>query len=172
MKIESIAISRLHLDPSNARKHSEKNLSAIKGSLVKFGQQKPIVVDENYVVVAGNGTLEAAKALGWDKIDVVQTDLTGIDKTAFALADNKTTDLSEWDDDVLDQTLKQLAALDFDIEAIGFDVGSLIGDNELDDNEKTEEEKILKIEVIFDDNNEMSLLYEELISRGYLAKLL
>lgn len=70
MQIEEVAIASLAFDPSNARKHSVKNLDAIKGSLAKFGQQKPIVIS-NGVVVAGNGTLEAARSLGWESIRAV-----------------------------------------------------------------------------------------------------
>ena len=103
------------------RKHSAKNLDAIKGSLTKFGQQKPIVVDKNGVVVAGNGTLEAAKALGWDSIDIVRTELIGPDAIAFALADNRTAELAEWDAGALHETLKGLQEIDFDLGAIGFD---------------------------------------------------
>lgn len=61
MKTELISIVDLQLDPHNSRKHPDKNLAAIKGSLSKFGQQKPIVIDKNNVVIAGNGTLQAAK---------------------------------------------------------------------------------------------------------------
>lgn len=120
MKAESVAIKSLVLDPSNARKHSPKNLEAIKGSLAKFGQQKPIVVGKGNVVIAGNGTLEAARALGWDEIAVVRTKLEGTDATAFAIADNRTGELAEWDAGVLSETLKSLDALDFDLDAIGF----------------------------------------------------
>lgn len=62
-------VADLALDPANARKHSDKNLAAIKASLTRFGQQKPIVIDSSGVVRAGNGTLAAAKALGWAEID-------------------------------------------------------------------------------------------------------
>lgn len=62
----------------------KKNIEAIKGSLAKFGQQKPIVVNKDNVVVAGNGTLEAARQLGWKEINVVRTNLTGAELTAFA----------------------------------------------------------------------------------------
>ena len=47
----------MHFDPANARKHSERNLDAIKGSLAKFGQRKPIVVDRRGRILAGNGTI-------------------------------------------------------------------------------------------------------------------
>ena len=121
MQIEVLKIDELVFDPANARKHSKKNLDAIIGSLSKFGQQKPIVVDKNNVVVAGNGTLEAAKKIGWSKINCVRTDLTGPEAIAFALADNRTAELAEWDLEPLTKTLQSLKDIDFDLGSIGFD---------------------------------------------------
>jgi DNA modification methylase len=125
VKTESVAIKTLVLDPANARKHAAKNLEAIKGSLARFGQQKPIVVGKGNVVIAGNGTLEAARSLGWDKIDVVRTELVGPEATAFAITDNRTGELAEWDAGVLSETLKALKDIDFDLGAIGFDADDL-----------------------------------------------
>lgn len=113
-------ISSLLLDPSNARKHSEKNLSAIKGSLAKFGLQKPIVISKDNIVLAGNGTLAAAESLGWKDIGIVRSKLTGSEAIAYAIADNRTGELAEWDDDVLSKTLQGLKAENFDLAAIGF----------------------------------------------------
>lgn len=121
MQIEVLKIEDLVFDPANARKHSKKNLDAIIGSLSKFGQQKPIVVDKNNVVVAGNGTLDAAKKIGWTKINCVRTDLTGPEAIAFALADNRTAELAEWDIEPLNKTLQSLKDIDFDLGSIGFD---------------------------------------------------
>src|SRR3954462_15830917 len=121
MKIEAVNISSLHLDPANARQHSQKNLDAIKGSLAKFGQQKPIVVGKDNVVIAGNGTLEAAKAIGLEIINIVRTELEGPEAIAFAIADNRTGELAEWDSSVLSKTLESLRVLDFDLGSIGFD---------------------------------------------------
>jgi DNA modification methylase len=131
MKIEKIAIDKLLLDPANARKHGKKNLDSIKGSLAKFGQQKPIVVNADNVIVAGNGTMQAAKELGWKEINIVRTDLKGSDITAFGIADNRTSELAEWDDKVLQELLEGLKAEDFDLSAIGFDIddmNEMIGD--------------------------------------------
>jgi ParB-like chromosome segregation protein Spo0J len=64
LKIESVPIEKLTFDPANARKHSDENLSAIASSLKEFGQRKPIVITFDNVIVAGNGTVEAAKFLG------------------------------------------------------------------------------------------------------------
>lgn len=121
MNTKNVAISSLAFDPANARKHNERNLDTIKGSLARFGQQKPIVVGKNGVVIAGNGTLAAARSLGWSEIQVVQTDLEGTEATAFALADNRTAELAEWDTAILTETLKALDAVDFDLASIGFD---------------------------------------------------
>ena len=112
MKVESVSIAALSQDPANARKHDDKNLEAIKASLRRFGQQKPIVVDSSNVVRAGNGTLAAATALGWDSINVVQTDLQGSEATAYAIADNRTAELADWDESVLAASLSSLADVD------------------------------------------------------------
>lgn len=132
--IETISITSLQLDPSNVRKHSDKNLSAIKGSLKKFGQQKPIVVGEHDIVIAGNGTLEAAKALGWKDIQVVKTDLKGSEAIAFAISDNRTTDLSIWDADGLAITLRSLLDEDYAVSELGWssdDLNAIFTQDEL-----------------------------------------
>jgi DNA modification methylase len=121
MEIVRKSISDLIPDPNNARKHDQKNLDAIKGSLAKFGQQKPIVIDKNNIVIAGNGTLQSARALGWTDIDCVVTTLEGFNAAAFGLADNRTSELAEWDTDVLSESLKGLIEAEFDIGEIGFD---------------------------------------------------
>ena len=108
MQTQRIDITQLSSDPANARKHSQRNIEAIASSLRRFGQQKPIVVDKSNVVRAGNGTLEAARHLGWDQIDVVFTTLESSEATAFAIADNRTAELAEWNDDVLAASLQGL----------------------------------------------------------------
>ena len=124
MNTELVSISDLTPDPANARKHGERNLKAIIDSLRAFGQQKPIVVDRRGVVIAGNGTLEAAKRLGWEEIAIVRTELEPTQATAFGIADNRTAELAEWDDEVLVSLLDSLddetrGLLDFDEEELG-----------------------------------------------------
>jgi ParB-like chromosome segregation protein Spo0J len=126
MKAEIVPIDSLSFDPANVRKHPERNLATIKASLLRFGQQKPIVVDASGVVRAGNGTLAAAKALGWKEIAIVRSSLTGSDATAYAIADNRTAELAEWDDDALAQTLAALQIEDEELaKATGFDDSEL-----------------------------------------------
>lgn len=106
LKVERRKIAELKNDPANARKHSPRNLKAIRDSLDVFEQQKPIVVDSRGVVIAGNGTLEAARELGWEEIAVVVTDLDPAHAQAFGIADNRTAELAEWDTDVLGQLIE------------------------------------------------------------------
>lgn len=122
MDIVTVLIDDLELDPNNARRHSKKNLDAIAGSLEAFGQRKPIVVWRNRVV-AGNGTLVAARSLGWREIVVAKCpdDWDEVRVKAFALADNRSAELAEWDEQVLNAQLQELELAEFDVEAIGFE---------------------------------------------------
>ncbi|NBW23401.1 MAG: hypothetical protein EBR82_87210, partial [Caulobacteraceae bacterium] len=104
------------------RKHDDKNLKAIAESLKQFGQRKPIVV-WGRTVVAGNGTLVAARSLGWREISVarVPDDWDEARVMAYALADNRSAELAVWDEQVLSEQLKQLELADWDVEALGFE---------------------------------------------------
>jgi DNA modification methylase len=125
LRVESRPLSSLRCDPNNARRHDPPNLEAIRASLERFGQQKPIVVTADGRVVAGNGTLEAARALGWSAIDVVVTDLDGVAATAYAISDNRSSELGTWDDDALQAALREVAAHADLLDATGFDVGDI-----------------------------------------------
>lgn len=117
MQVETVAIKSLSLDPENARTHTPENVDAIMGSLATFGQRKPIVVYGN-VVIAGNGTMAAAKQLGWTEITVARcpADWSYEQARAFSLADNRTAELAGWDADLLASQL-------IDLDAVGFEVG-------------------------------------------------
>jgi len=123
VKIELVSIDDLTLDPANARKHDEKNLKAIAESLKQFGQRKPIVVWGS-TVVAGNGTLVAARSLGWTEITVakIPDDWSSDQVTAYALADNRSAELAVWDEQVLASQLVELQQAEFDIELLGFEL--------------------------------------------------
>ena len=134
MKLGSVPLSTLSFDPANLRKHGRRNLDAIKASLRRFGQQKPIVVDAKGIVLAGNGTLAAAQELGWTEIKIVRTDLAGTQATAFGIADNRSAELAEWDEKLGD-VLASLKAEDFPLDEIGFDEKDLA---DLDGNSREE----------------------------------
>jgi DNA modification methylase len=123
MKIETLRIADLTPDPKNARQHDAKNLKAIEGSLTQFGQRKPIVITEAGVIVAGNGTVTAAKSLGWETIEAVRVpaDWSSDQVKAFALADNRTAELASWEPEVLASQLIELEEAGFEIAEFGFD---------------------------------------------------
>lgn len=99
-------------DPKNARIHSERNIGMIVSSLNQVGAARSIVISEDGTILAGNGTVEAAATAGITRIRVVEADgdtlvavmrtgLTDAQKTSLALFDNRTTELSGWDHEVL-----------------------------------------------------------------------
>lgn len=115
MKGELRPIGDVLLLPDNPR-HGD--IGAISQSLARFGQQKPIVVNSDGIILAGNHTYQAARMLGWSEIWVVESELEGSDQTGFALADNRLSDLATYDHDVL---LAQLQELD-DLDGTGYDL--------------------------------------------------
>lgn len=105
-------------------KNPRKNDKAVKyvaESIEQFGFKVPIVIDKNNIVICGHTRLKASKQLGINKIPcIIADDLTDDQIKAFRLADNKVSEQSEWDFDLLNGELSDL--IDFDMGAFGFDV--------------------------------------------------
>jgi DNA modification methylase len=111
----------------NPRKN-EKAVAAVAASLQEFGPQKPIVVDEEMVILAGHTTRLAAMSLGWaDYPTNVATGLTEAQKRAYRLADNKTAEIAQWDEELLGLEINELKAFDFDLSPFGFKPSELNG---------------------------------------------
>lgn len=121
----AVDIDSIQEDPRNARKHPEKNLEALKQSLNKYGQRRPIVVNAGTgFIEAGNALYETAKALGWTRIAVVFVQDDPDMATGYAVMDNRSAELSEWDYLNLDLVLRQLDEA-FDKETTGFSAQEL-----------------------------------------------
>lgn len=129
-------IEQLITDPENARRRSERAEGVLKSSLEQFGAARSVVIDADGIVRAGNGTVHAATAAGIQKVKVIdgkpdelvvvrRPDLQGEAAKAYAIADNRTGELAEWDLDVLGDQLDSLT--EFDAGDLGFD------DKDLDD---------------------------------------
>lgn len=104
---------------NNPRKN-DKAVGKVAASLKEFGAQAPIIVDANYVIIAGHTRYKAAKKLGLEEFPCVVADgLTEEQANAYRLADNKTGEFAEWDDDKLDEELARI--LNIDMEQFGFD---------------------------------------------------
>jgi hypothetical protein len=140
LKIEQVSISTLKPDPMNARRHDAKNLTAISNSLKRFGQRKPIVITGDGTVVAGNGTLAAALQLGWTELACarVPRNWTHEEIKAYALADNRTAELAEWDSSMLAEQLLELDAVGWDVSDLGFEALEPPIDPDVDDDSPLE----------------------------------
>ncbi|HIE71547.1 MAG TPA: DNA methylase, partial [Planctomycetes bacterium] len=85
----------------------------------RFGWQQPIVAKRSGEVIAGNTRLKAAQELGMDQVPVWWFDGSDLDATAFSIADNKSSEHSQWDDPALAKLLQQLNAED-SLEGVGY----------------------------------------------------
>ncbi|TXH10774.1 MAG: hypothetical protein E6R03_15110 [Hyphomicrobiaceae bacterium] len=113
LKSLAVPIDSVTPDPENARKHPQRNIESIKDSLRQFGQRKPIIVQkEGRIVRAGNGTLESAKALGWTEIAAIFVDEEELQAKRFAVADNRTAELAEWDFEQLTKIFSDMPEAD------------------------------------------------------------
>ena len=121
-------IDELKPDPRNPRQHSRAQICQIARSIQAFGFNVPILVDRDLKVIAGHGRLLACRDLGWSEVPTIQLEhLSEAQARAFLIADNRLTEISSWDDRLLSEQLKELAALDldFDLEATGFAMGEI-----------------------------------------------
>src|SRR5262249_4656025 len=124
----AVPCSELSPDPANARRHPDPNLEAIKASLRVYGQRKPAVVNRRSGnIEAGNGTLQAAQALGWTHLAAVYVDDDPMTAVGFSIADNRTAELAEWDREALDRLLAEIKTNDPVLDQMLAELGSSIG---------------------------------------------
>lgn len=126
MKVTMKTLDSMELDPFNARVHPQRNLDAIRESLLAFGQVEPLLVRKaNNTVIGGNGRLLVMRDLGWKEASVVLLDIDEQKARALSLALNRSGELSTWDEGKLADTLRGLQETGFDMVATGFDDAAL-----------------------------------------------
>jgi len=109
-------IGDVQLDPKNARTHNERNLGAIAASLKQFGWRSVIVANKKTkVVLSGNGRLEAARSLKQAKVPVLFVNASDEQAAAYAISDNRSAELAEWDDEMLVAVLQDLESGSVDV---------------------------------------------------------
>jgi DNA modification methylase len=124
ISFQLLGLDRLKPNPANPRKHGRAQVQALARSIEAFGFNAPVLIDKNKQIIAGHGRYEAAKLLKLEQIPVISLEhLSEVQARAYMLADNKLTDRSSWNEEALALHLKELTdiALDFEIEAIGFE---------------------------------------------------
>src|SRR5437588_1601924 len=128
MSVAYRQIEELKPDPANPRRHTRKQVRQIAESIKTFGFNVPILIDRHGNIIAGHGRWLACRELGFTEVPTLCLDhLTPAQARAFMIADNRLTEIAVWDDRLLAQQLEELTlvGLDFDIEAIGFDMGEI-----------------------------------------------
>ncbi len=121
--IRYVPIALLKANPRNARQHPKSQISQIALSIRSFGNNVPIIVDNDLNVICGHGRLLACQQLGLQKVPAILLEhLTKTQADAFALADNRLMEHSTWNEQMLGEILLGLSEqqLDFSIEATGF----------------------------------------------------
>ena len=155
-------------------KNARKNDDAVKyvaESIRQFGFKVPIVIDKDNVIVAGHTRYKASKELGLEAVPcIVADDLTEEQIKAYRLADNKVSELAEWDIDLLGEELDGI--FDIDMSDFGFD---LSGENDAQTEREDLSDKVGETyEVIIECDNEeqQEQIYNKLIGDGYSCRVL
>jgi site-specific DNA-methyltransferase (adenine-specific) len=121
MQIKIAEISNIKPYENNPRKLSEQAIEKVAMSLKEYGFRQPIVVDKNMVIVAGHTRYRASKKLGLKQVPISVIDnLSEEQINAYRIADNRTAEESEWDNELLKMEIKELEAKDFKLDLLGF----------------------------------------------------
>lgn len=119
MKIEQIDINKIKPYEKNAKLHPAEQIEQIKKSISEFGNNDPIAVDEDLIIIEGHGRYKALKELGYKKVDCIVLDgLSEEQKKAYRIAHNQLTMNTDWDMDILKEELNRIS---IDMSELGFD---------------------------------------------------
>ena len=127
LQIVYLPPARLRRSPNNARTHSKKQLKQIARSIERFGFVNPVLISDDFEIIAGHGRVEAAKILGLRQVPTVRlSNLSPADRRAYVITDNRLAELAGWDRELLASEFKGLLELQFDdIELTGFSLGEI-----------------------------------------------
>jgi len=149
VKVQNVSIDKIKPYKNNPR-DNEAGIDAVANSIKQFKWQQPIVVDKDNVIIVGHTRYLAAKKLGLKEVPVkVATGLTPEQVKAYRLADNKTGELTSWDDELLGGELNDI--LDIDMSDFGFDLALPEDEEVVEDNfdEEVPEEPKSKLGQIY-----------------------
>lgn len=113
MKIEKIAIDQIKPYEGNAKLHPQEQIEQIKKSITEFGNNDPIAIDKNNVIIEGHGRYMALKELGYTEVEVIRLGhLTDEQRKAYTLIHNKLTMNTGFDIELLEMELSQIENID------------------------------------------------------------
>jgi DNA modification methylase len=138
-KIENVDIDLLIPYAKNAKIHDKKQIEKIKASIQEFGFVSPCLIDKDFNIIAGHGRVLAAKELKFEKLPCVFIEgLTDSQRRAYILADNRLSELGEWDFELVVDELEILKDENFDISITGFDLDKINVNVEVEDDNYNE----------------------------------
>ena len=108
MQVEEVKISDIENHPNNPKVHNDNQIRIIEKSIKKFGYTNPVILSADGVILAGHARVKAAIQMGQDTIPCIRTKLTGKDADAYLIADNRLTELAQYDRDILADLLSDL----------------------------------------------------------------
>lgn len=122
--MQEVRIELLKPYERNAKIHGEDQILKLMDSIREFGFLSPCLVErDTYNLIAGHGRVEAAKRLGMKAVPCVFVeDITEAQRKAYILADNRLTELGEWDMDMVNIELEELNDMGFDVSLTGFEL--------------------------------------------------
>jgi len=122
VELREVEIAALKPYERNAKQHSKEQVEKIGRSIRELGFLSPCLIDQEKNVIAGHGRIMAAKEIGMTTVPCVFVEgLTDAQRKAYILADNRLTELGEWNMERVQQELAALSDADFDISLTGFD---------------------------------------------------
>ena len=120
-RVQEVSTELLVPYANNAKKHSKEQVDKIAESIKSFGFLSPCLIDNDYNIIAGHGRVMAALQMGLPTVPCVFIDgLSEAERRAYILADNRLTELGEWDFDLVQEELEALNDMDFNVELTGF----------------------------------------------------
>lgn len=165
MEIVKIGIDDIQEYENNVKLHPKEQIEQIKQSIIDFGNNDPIAVDENNVIIEGHGRFIALKELGYKEVEcIILKNLNEQQKNAYRLVHNKLTMNSDFDLAGLEEELKKIQ--DIDMEQFDFDMKALEKElSQLADAETEVEEDNFDVEEALNDEQ------EPIVKRGEIWKL-
>ena len=147
LAVEQVPIEQLRPNEQNPRLNAAA-VDAVARSIQEFGFNSPIITDADLNIAAGHTRLKAAKKLGMEKVPVIRVPgLVGSKFTGFCIADNRTGEISEWDEELLHKLVSELnLEVDFDLSSLGFDdveLTQILDLSYLDEEDRVDEAPLL-----------------------------
>ena len=124
LKIQQMEPSMLDPWEDNPRINDEA-VDAVAKSIKSFGFNVPILCDQQFTIIAGHTRWKAAKKIGMKSVPVIMLELSEAQRDAFAVADNKTGEIADWDYPRLRKILEKLKCKKIDLPSLGYSQGEL-----------------------------------------------